>query len=304
MLMDDIERFIESRRAAGFRFDGAVWHLRSFGRFAVAQGDQFIRSETILTWAALTPTAKQRVRRFQTVRLLARFLHAEDPTHEIPPEGVFCAPTARKPPYILSDAEIRRLIAAARDLGPSGSIRPWSYATLFGLLAVTGMRISEALALRSADVTNDGLVVRETKFRKSRLLPLTDSTWIVLRDYLSRRACVVREDDHVFISLRGSRLSYYAVWENFRALCQTAGIPERPAAARSVRLHDIRHTYAVNALKACPDNRDRATQHMLALTTYMGHARISSTYWYLEATPDLLGDISQAAATVIHGGAP
>ena len=304
MLMGDIDRFIEARRAAGFRFEGPAWMLRSFGRFAVNQGEQLIKGETVIEWAARTPSSKQRVRRLQTVRLLARFLHAEDPRHEIPPEGVFCAPTGRKPPYILSDAEIRRLIEAARALRPSDSIRPWVYATLFGLLAATGMRISEALALRSADVTADGLVVRETKFRKSRLLPLSDSTWAVLRDYLDRRARVVSEDDHVFVSWHRSRLSYYAVWENFRALCRTAGIPERPSATESVRLHDIRHTYAVKALKACPDDRDRATQHMLALTTYMGHGRISSTYWYLEATPDLLADIAHAAAAVIYGGAP
>ena len=303
MLMADIDRFIEARRAAGFRFEAAAWILRSFGRFAVGQGEQLIRSETVITWAALTPSSKQRVRRMQAVRLLAHFLHAEDPRHEVPPRGVFCAPTGRKPPYILTDAEIRRLIAAARDLGPHGTMRPWVYATLFGLLAATGMRISEALALRFADVTLDGLVVRETKFRKSRLLPLADSTWAVLRDYLARRDRVVGEDDHVFISRRGTRLSYYTAWENFRALCRNAGIPAQRGATKSVRLHDIRHTYAVKALKACPDDRDRATQHMLALTTYMGHARISSTYWYLEATPDLLGDIAQAAAAVIHRGA-
>ena len=303
MLTADIERFVEARRAAGFRFAGPAWLLRSYGRFAEARGDQLVKSESVIAWAALTPHPGQRVRRLLTVRLLARFLRAEDSRHEVPPEGVFCAPTSRKPPYILSDREILRLIAAARELNPRESIRPWAYATLFGLLATTGMRISEALALRSTDVTVDGLVVRETKFRKSRLLPLAESTWTVLHDYLARRARVVCEDDHVFISLKRRRLSYYAVWETFRDLCQTAKIPEREGMVEPVRLHDIRHTYAVKALKACPDDRDRATQHMLALTTYMGHARISSTYWYLEATPELLDDIASAAASVIHRSA-
>jgi len=303
MLTTDIERFIAIRRAAGFRFESAAWLLRSFGRFTRDRDEEFIKAETAIDWAAVAPTPGQRARRLQTVRLLAQFLRAEGDGHELPPRDVFCAGTGRKPPYILTADEIRCVVAAARQLEPPDSMRPWVYATLFGLLAATGMRVSEALALRFDDVTTEGLLIRDTKFRKSRLLPLSPTTIDALSSYLHRRRQVAGHDDRLFVSWRRHRLSYWAVYYTFNLVCGAAGVPMHGDPGRVVRLHDIRHTFAVNALRACPGDRDKATQHMLALTTYMGHARVSSTYWYLEATPELLGDIAAAAASVVHGGA-
>jgi len=117
----------------------------------------------------------------------ARFMHTEDPRHEIPPEGLFCGRRQRPRPYIFSDEEIQRLLMQARRLGPAGTLRPHTYTTLFGLLAVTGMRVAEARALHLDDITTDGLVVREAKFHKRRLLPLHASTEQALRRYLDRR---------------------------------------------------------------------------------------------------------------------
>ena len=168
-----------------------------------------------------------------------------------------------------------------------------TYSTLLGLLAVTGLRISEALALRFKDVTPDGLVIRETKFRKSRLVPLHATATSALQGYLAKRCALALDDDHVFVSGRRRPLSYFTVVDTFHQLLEAAGIPADPDRPRP-RLMDLRHTFASRALETCPDGRDHIGRHMLALTTYMGHARVKSTYWYLSSTPQLLGNIAQA----------
>jgi len=162
-----------------------------------------------------------------------------------------------------------------------------------GLLAVTGLRISEALALRFKDITPDGLVIRETKFRKSRLVPVHATTTAALQAYVTKRGALVLDDDHLFVSGRQRPLSYFTVVDTFHQLLAAVSIPTDPDRPRP-RLMDLRHTFASRALETCPDGREHIGRHMLALTTYMGHARVKSTYWYLSSTPQLLGDIAQA----------
>jgi len=229
----------------------------------------------------------------------ARFSHAEDPRHEIPPARVLYGQRRPLTPYLFSDADIQALLAQAARLGPSGSLRPQTYSTLFALLAVTGLRISEALALRFQDVTPDGLVIRGTKFRKSRLVPLHATSTAALQQYLTQRSDLALDDDHLFVSRRRRPLSYHTVLETFHALLSAAGIPAEPQRPRP-RLMDLRHTFASRALERCPDGRENIGRHMLALTTYMGHARVQSTYWYLQRTPQLLGDIAQACETFVR----
>jgi integrase len=146
------------------------------------------------------------------------------------------------------------------------------------------MRISEVLALRFADITPEGLVIAQTKFRKRRLVPLHPTAWAALNCYLSVRQRVTTSDNHVFISRRGAKLSYPTVAETFHTLLEAAGIGGHPHSPRP-RLHDFRHRFAVKALEACPDSREHVARHMLALSTYLGHTRLESTYWYLETTP-------------------
>jgi integrase len=278
--------------------------LRSFARFAAERGHTHVIAQTAIEWATLAPSKVQRHTRLMSVRQFACFMHAEDPQHEIPSEYVFsCGRRQRPMPYIFSQKEIECLIAHARQLGPPGSLRPDTYSTLFGLLAATGMRPAEVRALQLHDITPDGLLIRESKFKKSRLLPLHETTWVALARYLDQRQRVAGHTSHLFISRRGGALSHRVIAETFRHLLRTAGIPGEPGRPQP-RLMDLRHTFAVRALEACPDDRHQVGQHMLALTTYMGHAKVESTYYYLEKTPELMVDIAQCCEAFVYGGQP
>ncbi|MFZ0017078.1 MAG: tyrosine-type recombinase/integrase, partial [Acetobacteraceae bacterium] len=200
---------------------------------------------------------------------------------------------------IYSAAEIHHLIEAALRLRPKGGLRSRTYATLIALLSATGLRISEALKLTVADVTRDGLLIRETKFRKTRLVPLHDTAVAGLQRYLARRR-PCSETDLVFVDAGGLPLRYIAVKETFDRLVGRAGIV--PVAKRRPRLHDLRHTFAVRALQGSPVDRSRTGAHMVALATYMGHVNIYATYWYLEATADLMRDVAAAGEGFIAEG--
>jgi integrase/recombinase XerD len=143
--------------------------LSSFARFASAQGETHVVAQTAMTWAGLARSESQRATRLKAVIRFARFSRAADARHELPPQGVFRPQRHRPVPYLFRPEEIQALMAHAAQLGPAGSLRPQMYSTLIGLLAATGLRISEALGLCFRNITPDGLVMRETKFRKSRL---------------------------------------------------------------------------------------------------------------------------------------
>ena len=227
-----------------------------------------------------------------------RHVCVEDDRHELPSANHFGARKRRRPPHIYSAAELDRLIEAALQLRPKG-LRAQTYATLIALLAATGLRISEALKLTIADVTPDGLMIRETKFRKTRLVPLHGTTASALQRYLALRRSLA-DDDPVFIGMRGGPLRYIAVKETFDRLAGKAGIVT--ATRRRPRLHDLRHTFAVRALQASPVGRSRSGAHMVALSTYMGHVNIYATYWYLEATAELMRSVATAGEDFLcHG---
>ena len=294
MLTIAIETYLAVRRAAGFKLEAAERYLRDFARFASARGEQHVITETAVAWAAQGSSEMQRGNRLQMVIRFARFAHADDSCHEIPPLGVFARRYHRPTPYIFSKAEIEALLAQAAHLGTPGTLCAATYTTLFGLLAVTGLRISEALALRFQDVTEDGLVIRQTKFHKSRLVPLHETTAAALERYLVKRNQLALDDDHLFISRQRRPLSDHTVRQTFYKLMTAASIRHEPGGPRP-RLMDFRHTFATNALLNCPDDRDAIRSHMLALSTYMGHARVKNTFWYLQSTPQLLSDIARAS---------
>jgi integrase len=225
---------------------------------------------------------------------LARFLHAEDPAHEVLPVNPFPAPRGRPVPYIYAPAELAQLVAAAGRLRLTYPLRRPVYGTLLGLLAATGLRVSEALDLRFRDVRPDGVLqIRRTKFGKSRLVPLHPTARAALGRYLGVRGRLAVPDDHVFLSAGNRRIAASTVNATFRQVLRLAGIaPGRP---RPPRLHDMRHTFATRALEQCPTRREAVARHFVALATYLGHADIAHTYWYLEATPELLTDIAAAA---------
>jgi integrase len=291
MMTPLLNDYLALRRAAGFQLRIHEVHLHNFVKFATERGEAFVRAQSALDWSALAPSASQRGSRLDVVRLFARYAKLEDPRHEVPPVGVF---SSRRPPYrpfVFTADQIQRVLHYAAALPPTGSLRPWTYCTLFSLLAVTGMRISEALALRLEDLTQDGLMIRKTKFQKSRILPLHPSTQAGLERYLHRRRHVGATDDHVFVSLRGGALQYPTVVETFLRAVRAIGLHPGPG-QRGPRLHDLRHSWAVTALEASPQGYDQVTQHVLAVSTYLGHAKLVSTYVYLHTTPQLLADIA------------
>jgi integrase/recombinase XerD len=298
-MLNDIETYLTLRRAAGFAMQTAECLLKSFAAFAIDHGQTHVHTRTAIDWAALGPSVAQRDARLKAVCRFVRQVRVEDPSHELPPANHFGARKRRRSPHIYSAAEIDRLIDAALWLRPKGGLRPWTYATLIALLSTTGLRISEALKLTAADVTSDGLLIRETKFRKTRLVPLHDTAAAGLKRYLERRR-PHSEADPVFVDARGLALRYIAVKETFDRLVGRIGIV--PAAKRRPRLHDLRHTFAVRALQSSPAGQSRSGAHMAALATYMGHVNIYSTYWYLEATADLMCDIAAAGEEFIAEG--
>ena len=292
-MMDLVDSYLALRRAVGFELKMAEYMLRSFSRYASARGESYVRTNTVIAWASKASSVAQRDVRLKTVVRFADHLHVEDQRHEVPPRDVFGYRKTRRVPFIYTKKQIRSLIEAAARLGPSGSLRPYTYSTLFALLAATGLRISEALKLRMDDVTPEGLIVRKTKFQKTRLVPLHETAVAGLERYLVLRKREAASTDHVFISQRGRPLSRLTVHPTFRRLLKKIGL-ESDACGRRPRIHDIRHTFAVRALEACPAGRDKVSQHVLALSTYMGHTNVNSTYWYLDTTPHLMRDISKA----------
>ena len=292
----DIDAYLALRRSSGFALLNDAYLLRSYSRFAAEHGEAHIRSQTAIDWAGQARSLTQRDVRLKSVCRFADFAHFEDPAHERPPARHFAHHKVRRIPYIYSDTELERLLEAARALGPPGALRPDTYSTLIALLAATGLRVGEAIRLRLTELTPEELVVRHTKFRKSRLVPLHESSAIALECYLARRHCVNRHDDHVFINDNGQPLTYPEVHATFVKLLVAANLEPGPGKRRP-RLHDLRHRFAVRSLQACPLGREAVAQHMLALSTYLGHVNVYSTYWYLEATAELLEGIAEVGET-------
>jgi integrase len=258
-MLKAIEAYLALRRATGFAMLNAEYLLKSFATFATERGQTHVHTQTAIDWAARGPSVAQRDARLKAVCRFVRHVRVEDARHELPPVNHFGARKTRRSPHIYSAAEIDRLIEAALRLRPKGGLRSRTYATLIALLSVTGLRISEALKLTVADVTRDGLLIRETKFRKTRLVPLHDTAVAGLKRYLARRP-PRSEADPVFVDARGLPLRYIAVKETFDRLVGRAGIV--PAAKRRPRLHDLRHNSGTRIIPATdvqrmyfPENR-------------------------------------------------
>ncbi len=302
MLIKLLDDYVALRKATGFKFHTEEIQLRSFVAFAEESGDRRVRAATAVKWASQTKMPRQRYKRLRTVARFAEHLRAEDPRHELPPARLFASSPSRPTPRIFTEDEISRIVSYAAEVGRRGDLLGKTYSTLYGLIATTGMRVSEAISLRFSDVSAEGLTIRKTKFGKSRFLPLHPTTAIALKSYLRERRRVVTETDAVFVSIRHGPLSKNQVQMMFRQVAARAGI-KNDASGKHPRVHDLRHTFAVRALERCSAGRDRVERHIVALTTYLGHTRIESTYWYLEATPRLMRDIAAACETVLDGGA-
>lgn len=303
MLSEDLIRYANLQHSLGFKFRVQHTLLKNFVAFAEPFGDRHVDAHRVFEWAACAPSPQQRRNRLLTIRRFAIAMQAEDPRHEIPADDAFGRGLfERRIPYIYTTDEIAALMCAAARLKPAGSIRPLLYETLFGLIAATGMRISEALALRLEDLTADGLVIKQTKFQKSRLLPLHDTTLQALDVYLSVRRRLGTMDGALLVSNAGTAPSYNTVKAVFLQLARIIGLRGEPGQG-GPRIHDLRHTFAVRSLEQCRHDRDAVDRHITALSTYLGHAHVTDTYWYLQATPILMSQIAEAGEALHQGGA-
>lgn len=294
-----VDADVALRRVAGFALSNTGYLLHSFARFAHDRDEAHLRTASVIAWASQGPSLAQRHRRYETVRQFAVYAQLDDPRHDTPPPGYFGYRKTRRPPRLYTPAEIDQLVAAATRLPPPNALRPRTYAALISLLAATGLRIAEALALTLADLTPDGLLIRKTKFQKTRLVPLHDTAIAGLGEYLRHRRSL--GGDRVFVSDRGRPLAYQTVHGVFHTLVQTTRLPS--IGGRAPSLHGLRHTFAVRALVS-PTGRQQVGQAMWALATYLGHVSIVSTYWYLKATPELLTDVAAASERWVGGGQP
>ncbi|MBZ9606180.1 tyrosine-type recombinase/integrase [Phyllobacterium chamaecytisi] len=304
MLIDDANRYIALRRSLGFKLEKTGRHLSCFTHYAKEHGDIHVRAATALAWAeAVSSTRDSRYRRLQEIALFARFLHAEDPAHEVPNYHLFYRPKSRPAPYIYSPEEIVRMLDAAgrlRRQKPS-PLRRHVHVMLLGLLASTGLRVSEALNLMLGDLLPNGVLhIRQTKFNKSRLVPMHASVVDALHAYLVVRQRIAGTDDHLFLSVNGKPMSHRTtVHSNFQVILAAAGVGQDQS--RRPRIHDLRHTFATRVLEQCATRRESVARDFIALSTYLGHGNIKHTYWYLEATPDLMADIASAAEALVAG---
>ena len=294
-----LDEYLATRRALGVRLADAERRLGPFIAFAGQRGASFITTELALRWAT-EPTHAQPAawaRRLSRVRGFARYANAVDPRHEVPPQGLIAHRFRRPRPHIYSDREIADLIAAARELPGTTGLRPLTYATLLALLAVTGMRTSEILNLDRDDVdlASGVLTVRDSKFGKSRHIPLHESTTLALGRFATRRdrLCPVPRDPAFFVNESGTRITDWTLRWTFVRLSRRTGLREpAKSSGHGPRLLDMRHSFAVGTLVRWHRDGIDVERHIPRLATWLGHAHVSDTYWYLTATPELM----QAAA--------
>jgi integrase len=292
-MITKVERYLAFRRGLGFqlRIEGTL--LEQFGRFADASGHRGpLTSELALRWSRLPSKGDPLywARRLEIVRCLARYLAAIEPGTEIPPRGLLGSAHRRTTPHVYSEAEVAALLTEARRLGHPACLRPRTYVTLIGLLASTGLRISEALRLRRGDFQDDPgvLIIRQTKFGKSRLVPVHSTTRAALVHYARHRDRLVPipRGENFFVSDRGFELPYSTVRTVFRKLCDRLSL--HGSGQRRPRLHDLRHTFACRRLERWYDAGVDLHHAVASLSIYLGHAKVTDTYWYLTATPALM----------------
>lgn len=306
-LTSELERYLIVRRSLGYDLGTSERILRRFTRFADREAATHIDTALFLRWHGTLASACKgtRAARLSVVRLFAQWLSSFDPVHEVPPRGLLPGCIQRSRPYIYSDAEIAAILAAAKALPSVYGLRGLTCSTLFGLIAVTGLRISEALALDAQDLNADNgvLRVRQGKLGKERLLPLDPSVAARLVDYLAERDRLIgHAAKPLFVTDKATRLSDCCARYNFAQACQRIGMRSGQLYqrhGRGPRIHDLRHSFAVKTMIDWYRAGKDPTHEMIRLTTYLGHSTPSNTYWYLEAVPELL-DLAMARATAAN----
>ncbi len=296
-LHEAVKEYLQLRRNLGYLLRGPGRLLHGFAAFAEQEKATHLTTDLALRWAQEPHHVQPATwaSRLRMVRRFAIWLCVSDRRTEVPPAGLLRGRYERTRPYIYSDAEIANLVRAAGQLPSPAGLKGRTFATIFGLLAVTGMRISEALALDREDVNLDEgiLRIRRTKFGKSRLVAVHESTRTILADYAGRRDRVVPRPASAafFLSERGKRVTEWASRYNFAKVSREIGL-RAPAGGRrhgrGPRLHDMRHRFAVCTLLQWYRAGIDVEREIPKLATYLGHVHANETYWYIEAVPELL----------------
>jgi len=294
-MVRQVGEYLQLRRSLGFELKSQGKLLLRFARYLDRSGHRGpLTTEMILRWANLPKNSARsyRAKRLTAVRCFARYLAARDGQTEVPGRYLMPKECVRRQPHLYSQHEIEQLLAATDWLLPMYPLRRLVYRTLFGLLACTGLRISEALKLNAADVDLEHGVLRikETKFKKSRLVPLHPTTTRALRWYVQTRygQQVPYDESPFFVNRYGNRLTSVTVRRTFRNLRDMLGWKKSNGELPRPRIHDFRHTFACRRLLTWYRQGKDVHNLIVALSTYLGHGSVTNTYWYLAATPELL----------------
>ena len=301
-----VERYLTERRTLGFQLRSTAYSLRSLAEYVRRTRHRGpLTLEVMAEWARLDTHAsvdpRTWARRLKQLRSFARWMQQFEPATEVPDDTIFGRLPERQAPHIYSQEEVQQLLAAARELGPSPGLRGLVYETLFGLIASSGLRLSEALSLNIGDVDlrRGLLTIRRTKFAKSRQVPLHPSTAKALGQYRWTRdlAGASRDDDAPFFigtrgRLFGKPMSGHQVDRVFATLRSELGWVNR-GTHHAPRIHDLRHTFVVRRILLWQQQGIDVDEAMLSLSTYVGHAMVTNTYWYLQAVPELMAVAAQ-----------
>jgi integrase len=290
-MVSKVRAYLSQRRALGFQLRSEGPQLLEFARYADARRHPGpLTAELALRWACLPKAADPlwRARRLEIVRTFAKHLALIDPRPQVPPRHVLGSAHRRRAPHLYSAEQIEHLLRGAGKL--HGCLQPHTWQTLVGLLACSGLRISEALHLRTSDIDwkQRLLVVRESKYGKTRLVPLHPTALQPLRDYARRREKLFPFAEYFFVSERGVALGRSRVGLIFSRLREGISYTRRPP-----RLHDLRHTMASRVLQRWQASRKGAGTRLLILSRFLGHSDVEDTYWYLTALPELLAEAAQ-----------
>jgi integrase len=288
------QEYVEYRRKLGFQIKIEGTQTIRFAEYADSISHKGpLTKELALEWARLPRNCSQlyHARRLEVIRAFAKYLAGFDPRTWVPENGLLGRAHRRTQPHIYSPAEIRRLLCAARRLIPMDGLRPRTFATLIGLMASTGLRTKEALDLgrEDMDIREGILTIRETKFYKSRLVPLDETTARALRDYARfRDAYIPIPRSRAFLlGESGDQLRRSGVYYTFRRLCATCGLRSDSRRRKTPRLYDLRHTFCTRRLLEWHRRAFDVEQLIPSLSTYVGHAKVTDTYWYLSGIPEL-----------------
>jgi integrase/recombinase XerD len=291
-MIEETHRYLKLRRLLGYVDSDLGRDLESFARFAASRGSTHLSTDDALAWVLIRFKPQRKYDLLAAIRRLGLFLNAEDSRHEVLAEEYTrqFRRSKRPTPYIYTIEEIKLILY---ELGTLPLLHPYDAATykhMIGLIAATGLRLSDAQNILTADLDGSAVMINKTKFGKSRLVYLHESTQVALRQYLGMRPANLRKD-RLFVIHNDRTPSQHSIDSMFRKCTVKLGLHTRNG-SNLPRIHDLRHTFAVMSLAGCLSDRKSVSRHMVALSAYLGHVSIASTYWYLELTMENKKDMA------------